>query len=140
VSGAGAAGDDAALLARAVAARDLAYAPYSGYRVGAVAVAATGEVFDGANVENASYGLSICAERNAIAAMVLAGKRALAAVYVATESSPPASPCGMCRQTLLEFCDDPATVRVVSTNPAGERAEWTVAELIPAGFTGKQLP
>ncbi len=140
MSGAGAPGDDAALLARAVAARDLAYAPYSGYRVGAVAVAATGEVFDGANVENASYGLSICAERNAIAAMVLAGKRALAAVYVATESSPPASPCGMCRQTLLEFCDDPATVRVVSTNPAGERVEWTVAELIPAGFTGKQLP
>jgi cytidine deaminase len=128
------------LLARARANRDRAYAPYSGYQVGAVVVAATGETYDGANVENASYGLCICAERNAITRMVLDGKRELAAVFVATLSSPPASPCGMCRQTLLEFAPDPTAVRVVATNPAGERAEWTLAELIPAGFTGKQLP
>ncbi|MCB9565021.1 MAG: cytidine deaminase [Kofleriaceae bacterium] len=131
--------DDAALVARALAARDLAYAPYSHFLVGVALVADDGTVFDGANVENASYGLSICAERNAVARMVLAGHRAIRAVYVATTTSPPATPCGMCRQTLLEFAPDPAAVRVVAVNPAGERAEWTLAALIPAGFTGAQL-
>ncbi len=132
-------GDDA-MLARALAARARAYAPYSGFQVGAAIVGASGEVYEGANVENASYGLCICAERSAVARMVGDGERALAAVYVITDSSPPASPCGMCRQTLLEFAPDPAAVRVVATNLAGERAEWTLEQLIPAGFTGKQLP
>jgi len=126
------------LIVAAAAAQGRAYAPYSGFRVGA-AVGADGLVFEGANVENASYGLSICAERNAVVAAVLAGHGALDACAVVTDASPPASPCGMCRQTLLEFARDPATFRVVATNPAGETLEWTLDELIPAGFNGAEL-
>jgi cytidine deaminase len=130
---------DEELIAAALAARYRAYAPYSEYQVGAVVVTEDGEVFTGANVENASYSLSVCAERTAIQQMVLEGGVKPRAVYVATASSPPAAPCGSCRQVLLEFADDPAQVRVVSVNPSGDRAEWTLAELIPAGFTGRQL-
>lgn len=129
---------DLAALARA--AQDRAYAPYSKFRVGAALVTRTGQVFTGANVENASYGLCVCAERSAVLAMVHAGHLDIAELYVATDIAPPASPCGMCRQTLLEFASDPTTTRVVAIGPGDARAEWTVAELIPAGFTGKQLP
>jgi cytidine deaminase len=132
------AGDLDELVAAARAAQGQAYAPYSGFRVGA-AVRAGDRIFTGANVENASYGLSICAERNAVVAAVLAGHRAIDAVAVATDASPPASPCGMCRQTLLEFASDPRTFRVVSVNGTDERAEWPLRELIPHGFTGEEL-
>ena len=98
-----------ALEAAARAAQARAYAPYSGFRVGA-AVLADGVIFDGANVENASYGLAICAERTAIAAAVLAGHRRIEAVAVITDATPPSSPCGMCRQTMREFTPDPAAV------------------------------
>ncbi|MEZ4399784.1 MAG: cytidine deaminase [Kofleriaceae bacterium] len=135
---AGAAGH-AELVALARAAQAKAYAPYSGFRVGAALVTRTGEVFTGANVENASYGLCICAERNALMAMALAGHRDLAAIVVATDVAPPASPCGMCRQTMLEFAPDPTTTTVTAVGPGAARAAWTVAELIPDGFTGKQL-
>ena len=128
---------DLAALARAAQAR--AYAPYSGFRVGAALVTRTGEVFTGSNVENASYGLCVCAERTAIVAMVHAGHRDIAELWVATDIAPPASPCGMCRQTLLEFAADPETTRVVAIGPGAAKVEWTVAALIPAGFTGKQL-
>lgn len=131
--------DDEEMTALALAARDKAYAPYSKYHVGAVILTESGDVYEGANVENASYGLSVCAERNAVTRMVLEGGTKPRAIFVATQSSPPGSPCGMCRQVLLEFADDPEHLRVVALNPSGERAEWTLAELIPAGFTGKQL-
>ncbi len=127
------------LISRALGARHLAYAPYSGFQVGAVLVTATGETFEGANIENASYGLALCAERAAVARMVLDGGEQPRAIYVASQSSPPASPCGMCRQVLLEFADDPSALKVVAVNTSGERVDWTLAELIPAGFTGKQL-
>jgi cytidine deaminase len=71
--------------------------------------------------------------------MVLEGGTRPRAIFVATQSSPPGSPCGMCRQVLHEFVDDPAELRVVAINPSGQRVEWTLAELIPAGFTRKQL-
>lgn len=128
-----------ALEGAARAAQARAYAPYSGFKVGA-AVLAGGVIFDGANVENASYGLAICAERNAIAAAVLAGHRAIEAVVVITDAAPPSSPCGMCRQTMQEFAPDPAAVPVVAINRAGGRRVWTVAELLPAGFVGAELP
>jgi len=131
--------DDAEMTALALAARGKAYAPYSKYHVGAVILTESGDVYEGANVENASYGLSVCAERNAVTRMVLEGGSKPRAIFVATQSSPPGSPCGMCRQVLLEFADDPEHLRVVALNPAGERAEWTRAELIPAGDTGKPL-
>jgi cytidine deaminase len=130
---------EAELIAAALAARARAYAPYSGYQVGAVVLTESGELFTGANVENASYGLSVCAERNALMRMVLDGGKAPRVIVVATASAPPASPCGMCRQVMLELADDPTACRVISVNPDGGRVEWTVAELIPAGFTGKQL-
>ena len=133
------AADVAALERAARAAQARAYAPYSGFKVGAALLTGTGEIFTGANVENASYGLTVCAERTACIAAALAGHRDVRAICVVTDASPPASPCGMCRQTLLEFTPDPTRVRVIAVGPDGERAEWTVAELIPHGFTGKQL-
>lgn len=130
---------DADLIARAIAAQARAYAPYSKFHVGA-AIRISGRVFEGANVENASYGLAICAERTAIFAAVTSGARELEAVAVSTNSSPPSSPCGACRQVLLEFATDPTKVIVTAVNPAGEHRSWTLAELIPDGFNGKELP
>ncbi len=121
-------------------ARERAYAPYSGYRVGAAVRADSGKIYLGANVENASYGLSVCAERNAIAAAVLDGARRLITCAVVTDSSPPAAPCGMCRQTLMEFAPpDPAEVRVTLVNPDGARREATLAELLPMAFRPEDL-
>jgi cytidine deaminase len=124
---------------RARAAQLRAYAPYSKFRVGA-AVQMSGQIYDGVNVENASYPLSVCAERNAIAAAVSGGGRQLEAVVVCTDASPPAAPCGGCRQVLLEFAKDPSQVTVTSINPQGERRSWTLAQLLPDGFSGDALP
>ena len=127
------------LEARAIEAQRRAYAPYSKFRVGA-AVLVSGEIFAGANVENASYGLTVCAERIAVFAAVVAGAHRLEAVAVCTEASPPSSPCGACRQVLLEFAPDPAAVTVTAINSRGERRTWTLAELIPDGFSSRELP
>src|SRR5690606_32758215 len=116
------------------------YAPYSKFRVGAAVRMAGGACFSVANIENASYGLAICAERTAIFAAVLAGHRQLETIAVSSDSSPPASPCGACRQVLLEFSPDPSAVTVLAINAKGERRAWTLAELLPEGFTGKELP
>ncbi len=126
------------LVARAIEAQERAYAPYSGYPVGC-AILAGGEIYAGANVENASYGLAICAERSAVARAVFAGARKVDAAVVVTTSSPPAAPCGMCLQTLTEFAGDPAALRVILLNPGGERRELTLAELLPHGFRRDQL-
>jgi cytidine deaminase len=128
-----------ALEARALDAQRRAYAPYSKFRVGA-AVQMSGEIFEGANVENASYGLTICAERVAVFAATIAGAHRLEAIAVCSDASPPSSPCGACRQVLLEFAPDPAAVTVTAVNAAGERRTWTLAELIPDGFSGRELP
>ena len=130
---------DSALEAAARDAQRRAYAPYSKFRVGA-AVRMAGEIFEGANVENASYGLGICAERAAVFAAVNAGAHRLEAIAVCTDASPPSSPCGACRQVLLEFAPDPAAVTVIAINPRGERRSWTLAQLIPDGFSGRELP
>ena len=130
---------DPELEARAVAAQRHAYAPYSKFNVGA-AVRMSGEVFTGGNVENASYPLSVCGERSAISNAIASGARVLETVAVCTDASPPSSPCGACRQVLLEFAADPRTVQVIAINPAGERRSWTLAELIPHGFSGRELP
>jgi cytidine deaminase len=127
------------LEARALAAQRNAYAPYSKFRVGA-AVQVSGQVFEGVNVENASYGLAVCAERTAVFAAVIAGAHRLEAVAVCTDASPPSSPCGACRQVLLEFAADPAAVTVTAVNPRGERRTWTLAALLPDGFSGRELP
>lgn len=120
------------LIRAAEAARDNAHAPYSRYRVGAALVTVDGRVFSGCNVENASFGLSVCAERNAVAAAVAAGAREFRLLVVVTDSSPPAAPCGACRQVLAEF----GSFLVLLVNPAGERLASSVAELQPRPFRG----
>lgn len=118
------------LVAAARTVRRRAYAPYSGFHVGA-AVLAEGRIYRGANVENASYPLSVCAERNAVAAAVAAGRRRIEAVAVVAGDEEPTPPCGGCRQVLHEF--GPGML-VVSETTAGRRARWRLDELLPAAF------
>jgi cytidine deaminase len=123
------------LVEAASAVRDQAHAPYSGFAVGAAILDANGHVHVGCNVENASYGLSVCAERHAIAAAVAAGEDSIEALAVVTDTDPPVSPCGACRQVLVEFGDFP----VILANPAGERVLTRVSDLLPEAFTPESL-
>jgi cytidine deaminase len=123
------------LVEAATSVRARARAPYSGFAVGAAVLGADGCVHVGCNVENVSYGLSVCAERHAVAAAVAAGTSVLSAVAVVTESSPPASPCGACRQVLAEFGEFP----VILVNLAGERRITSVGELLPNAFGSDAL-
>ena len=122
----------------AAEARARAYAPYSGYAVGAALLTRDGHVHAGCNVENASYGLCLCAERSAVAAMVAAGHRHPVAIVVVTRGPEPGSPCGMCRQTLAEFAGD-LLVRLVAAGPPPTTEETTLAELLPRAFRGDAL-
>jgi cytidine deaminase len=131
--------DLASLERAAVAVQPRAHAPYSHFAVGA-AVWGEGQQFLGVNVENASFGLTICAERNAVAAAVAGGVTRLAAVAVCTSASPPSSPCGSCRQVLAELAEDLRSFRVIAINPDGERREWTLEQLLPDSFTSAELP
>jgi cytidine deaminase len=112
--------------------RERAYAPYSHFRVGAAVVGQSGRVYVGCNVENASYGLCICAERNAVTHAVAEGETRIVAVAVATQTTPPCPPCGMCRQTLAEFASD--DLPIVLVNPDGERLDTTLGDLLPMTF------
>ena len=123
---------DTRLIQAAQKARANAYAPYSVYRVGAAILGADGQIYTGCNVENVSYGLTICAERTAIANMVLAGCQEIKEVAVATEDG--GTPCGMCRQTLTEFAPDPTKVWILSVNEAGETEIFRLSELCPMPF------
>ncbi|CAN5190999.1 cytidine deaminase [soil metagenome] len=118
------------LVARARSARSRAYAPYSHFHVGA-AIRAAGDVFVGANVENASYGLGICAERVAAATAVASGSLAFDAVAVTSSAVDPTPPCGACRQFLYEFNPE---MLVVSEGADGERRRWRLSELLVDGF------
>jgi cytidine deaminase len=118
------------LVSAARAAQARAYAPYSNFRVGAALESESGDVYVGCNVENASYGLTICAERAAVCAAVSAGARRFRRAVVVSDSDPPAAPCGACRQVLSEFGHD---LRIEAVGPKGT-ASWTMAELLPAAF------
>ena len=127
---------DGSLVRAARAARKRAYAPYSKFRVGA-AVRAGGRIFEGANVENVSYGLTLCAERVAVASAAIAGARRIDAVAVASSTSPPTPPCGMCLQTLAEFARP--SLPVVLSGARGTLVETTLGELLPHGFSRRHL-
>ncbi len=120
------------LVSAAAAARDNAYAPYSQFKVGAALRAADGSVHAGCNVENAAYPEGTCAEAGAIAAMVAAGQTRFDAIAVIADSPEPVTPCGGCRQKLLEFADPQA--RITMANTSGAKREMAVADLLPGAF------
>ncbi len=124
-----------ALKRSAMEARAKAYAPYSGFSVGAALRTQSGQVFIGCNVENASYGATICAERSALAAAVAAGERELAALAIASNASGPIPPCGICRQCLAEL-----GTRLPIRSYAGDaELEYELSALLPHAFGREQL-
>ncbi|MEE2002184.1 cytidine deaminase [Alkalimonas sp. MEB108] len=117
----------------AKAAASQAYAPYSQFPVGVAVRALDGSIYTGCNVENASYGATVCAERNAIAAGVVAGKRQFDALMVYTPQAQLTPPCGLCRQVIAEFFL-PETI-IYSSNHQAQLQGWTVQQLLPDAFT-----
>jgi cytidine deaminase len=116
------------LLQKALEARMNAYAPYSRFAVGAALLTRSGAIFAGANVENISLGLTICAERAAVSAAIAGGEKEFVAIGVVSESDEPAVPCGACRQVLAEF--NP-TMRIITSTIAGKTQEFQLDELLP---------
>jgi cytidine deaminase len=108
-----------------------AYARFSNFKVGAALLASDGVVFTGCNVENSSYGLTMCAERTALFNAVSSGKRQFVALAVYTESTPPARPCGACRQALFEFCPE---IEIACVNSEGAIDKFNLRNLLPEGF------
>lgn len=121
---------DKELLEAALAARKRAYAPYSKFLVGAAVRAISGKIYTGCNIENASYGLTICAERNALFSAVGAGERRFAALCVVGDTEAPISPCGACRQVMAEF----KVPKIILANLKGDVKEYTLDELLPLSF------
>ncbi|MCP3103259.1 cytidine deaminase [Myxococcus sp. K15C18031901] len=113
--------------------RERAHVPYSRFPVGAAILYADGSVVAGCNVENATYGLTVCAERNAFAAGVAQGRSRPVAVAIVANTDVPCPPCGMCRQVMAEFAGNALSVR--SRTPKGDEARYTLGELLPHAFT-----
>ena len=122
------------LVLAAITAKSRAYAPYSRFHVGAALQTKSGKVFVGCNVENRSYGLTICAERNAVAAAIAAGEHEFTAIAIATDASPPAPPCGACREVLAEFAQD-LPILLVGSGPL--IVEHDLDKLLPERFVFK---
>ena len=125
------------LIELATQVRELAYAPYSKYKVGAVVESSDGRIFTGCNVENSSYGLTMCAERNALAKAVSEGARDFVRIAVIADAHAPVPPCGACRQVISELCGK--DVEVVMVNLRGQIETHTVAELLPEAFDSSFL-
>lgn len=123
------------LAARARSAREKAYAPYSNFAVGAALITESGEIFSGCNVENASFALTICAERVAVSAAVLAGYRKFAAIALVADTEDPVLPCGACRQFLAEFN---TALRIHCAGRRGVCRDFLLSDLLPLPFTGFQ--
>lgn len=127
---------DSELIELAKKARGKAYVPYSHFAVGAALLTREGKVYLGANIENASYGLTTCAERTAIFKAVSEGERDFVAMAVVADSEELSAPCGACRQVMAEFGED---IRVIMVNLEGKRLEMTSGELLPQAFTAKNM-
>jgi len=122
------------LIAKAMEAREKAHAPYSHFAVGAALLAKSGRIYTGCNVENASYGLSICAERAAVFKAVSEGERVFEAIAVVTEKG--VTPCGACRQVLIEFGED---IQVIAADETGGYRIFDLQELLPEAFNSEDL-
>jgi cytidine deaminase len=125
------------LLAEARRAREFAYVPYSHFPVGAALMAEDGTIYRGCNVENASFGLTNCAERTALFKAVSEGKRRFVALAVVADTPGPVTPCGACRQVMVEWC--PPDMKVYLANLKGEVIETTVGKLLPDSFGREDL-
>ena len=125
--------DNSSLIQAAIQVRENAHAPYSGFAVGAAILCADGSVFTGCNVENLSFGLTMCAERVAVGAAVAAGKRDFLCIAIAADSEEAISPCGACRQVLAEFNPELA---ILSANLSGKAQEFSLGHLLPRASTG----
>ncbi|WP_448568859.1 cytidine deaminase [Thalassotalea ganghwensis] len=125
------------LVQQAISAFKHAYAPYSQFHVGAALVTKNGVVYHGCNVENASYGLTTCAERNCIASAVVENEKSFETLVIYTEQDELVPPCGACRQVISEFFSPQATISAI--NHKGEQKHWQVQELLPNAFTPKFL-
>jgi cytidine deaminase len=123
------------LIAAARAARENSHAPHSRFRVGAAVRSASGRIFGGCNIESASYGLGVCAERMAVLKAVSEGERNLEALAVVTDADTPTPPCGACRQILWEFCGD---IELILANVKGQIDIHQLSELFPRPFTSSR--
>ena len=121
------------LISEARSVRERAYAPYSRFPVGAALLGKSGRIFTGCNVENLSFGLTICAERAAICTAIAAGEREFVAIAVVADSREPVTPCGACRQVLVEFASD---LEICSANLQDVRYETRIAALLPRAKAG----
>jgi cytidine deaminase len=120
-----------ALIEEAKKARENAVAPFSKFKVGAALRTPSGKVYHGCNVENCTYGLTVCAERVALLTALAAGERSFDAIAVVTQSDEPSTPCGPCRQLMWEFCGD---IDVTLANLTGQRVDYKLSTLFPKPF------
>ncbi|WP_413380137.1 cytidine deaminase [Alkalihalobacillus sp. 1P02AB] len=125
------------LIKEALKARENAYVPYSKFPVGAALLMDDGQIYHGANIENASFGLTNCAERTALFKAYSDGNTKVKAVAIVADTEGPCSPCGACRQVMIELCEQ--TTSVYLSNLSGEIQETTVTELLPGAFTSEDL-
>ncbi len=124
------------LFSAASAVRENACAAYSGFKVGAAIITEHGKIFSGCNVESSSYGLTMCAERNALASALCSGERKFSAILITADSPEPVSPCGACRQLIYDYAPD---IIVIMTNTEGKRIDSSVTELLKFPFGLKKV-
>lgn len=129
--------DKNTLVEKAIEARSTAYVPYSKFQVGAAIITSNDQVYLGCNIENASYGLTNCAERTAIFKAVSEGDTEIKAIAVVADTEGPVSPCGACRQVIAEFATDDTKIYLANLN--GDVKETTISEILPGYFTSKDM-
>ncbi|MEK3800759.1 cytidine deaminase [Peribacillus sp. FSL H8-0477] len=129
--------DKQMLINEAITARTQAYTPYSKFKVGAAVLTEDGRVYQGSNIENASYGLTNCAERTAIFKAVSEGTRKIKAIAIVADTEGPVSPCGACRQVIAEFSDN--DTKIFLTNLKGDTVETTIQEVLPGSFSASDM-